>query len=381
MDIFKRFVDFITLGSPRPIRRLLAYYAVLAAVMFALHQFLPIVDRVVSGAPASSQAPPLTHSPQLLEDGLAADTTTILAAESSTRTSAALVISRTFVFLATLALMLPVSWVYMSARRDRAHNQSVVQTLLILPMVVAGVILIVRDSLALAFSLAGVVAAVRFRTSLSDARDVVFIFLAIAVGFAAGVETLSIAVLVTVLFNFVLVLIWRYDFGRNVLAPTAGSEWAGPLNELAAKNGRDKQVPDRDIVLALTPAKVGALSERFNRVKGMIGTDARKPRYNAILTITTSALTEAQKRMGPILDTNTKRWKLDEVVTNEGKPSQIFFLVRTRKSLTRDALLTEIRSTAGAAIYGADLEVGDAVEVEQGENHDLRKQREKMARQ
>ena len=73
--------------------------------------------------------------------------------------------------------MLPVTWVYMSARPGQGHNQSVVQALLVLPMIVAGIVLIVSNSLALAFSLAGVVAAVRFRTNLSDARDVVFIFL------------------------------------------------------------------------------------------------------------------------------------------------------------------------------------------------------------
>ena len=381
MGYFKRFVDFITMGSARPLRRLLAYYAVLAAVMFAVHRFLPIVDRVVSGAPTTAQAVPVAQIPQLLQDGLDGKPMNVLAAESPERTGAAMLITRTFLFLATLALMLPVSWVYMSSRRERLHNQAIVQTLLILPMVVAAVILIVRNSVALAFSLVGVVGAVRFRTTLSDSRDLVFIFLAIAVGFAAGVEVLSVAVLVTVIFNFVLILVWRYDFGRAVLSPTAGSEWAEPLADLAAKDLQGNQVPDRDLVLALTPTKVEALAERFKRVKGIIGADAKKPRYNAILTITTSAMSAAQQLVQPVLDTNTKRWKLDEVVTNDGKPSEMYYLIRLRKSISRDGLLTEIRTVGGAAIYAADIEVGDAVELEQVEQRDKRKQRERVARQ
>jgi len=381
MGYFKRFVDFITMGSARPLRRLLAYYAVLTAVMFAVHRFLPVVDRVVSGAPPTTQAVPVAQIPQMLQDGLDGKPVNVLAAESPERNGAAMLITRTFLFLATLALMLPVSWVYMSSRRERLHNQAIVQTLLILPMVVAGVILIVRNSLALAFSLAGVVGAVRFRTTLSDSRDLVFIFLAIAVGFAAGVEVLSVAVLVTVIFNFVLILVWRYDFGRAVLSPTAGSEWAEPLADLAAKDHLGNQVPDRDLVLALTPTKVDALAERFKRVKGIIGADAKKPRYNAILTITTSAMSAAQQLVQPVLDTNTKRWKLDEVVTNEGKPCEMYYLIRLRKSISRDGLLTEIRTVGGAAIYGADIEVGDAVELEQVEQRDKRKQREQAARQ
>src|SRR6185436_10101721 len=96
-----------------------------------------------------------------------------------------LIVNTLVSFLLAIALMLPVSWVYMSTGKERRHNQGVAQTLIVLPIVVAGVVLVVQNSLALAFSLAGVVAAVRFRTTLSDTRDIVFIFLAIGVGFAA----------------------------------------------------------------------------------------------------------------------------------------------------------------------------------------------------
>src|SRR4029434_5680262 len=108
--------------------------------------------------------------------------------------------------VAIVALMLPVTWVYMSARKVPGHDQSVVQTLLILPIVVAGVVLVVQNSLALAFSLAGVVAAVRFRSTLRDARDLVFIFLAIAVGFAGGVQALILGAIGSILFKFALLM-------------------------------------------------------------------------------------------------------------------------------------------------------------------------------
>ena len=46
-----------------------------------------------------------------------------------------------------------------TARSGQGHNQTVVQALLVLPMIVAGIVLVVSNSLALAFSLGGVVAA------------------------------------------------------------------------------------------------------------------------------------------------------------------------------------------------------------------------------
>jgi hypothetical protein len=254
--------------------------------------------------------------------------------------------------------MLPVSWVYMSARNIPGHSQAVVQTLIILPLVVAGIVLIVRDSLALAFSLAGVVAAVRFRTNLKDARDVVYVFLAIAVGFAAGVQTLAVGAVLTIVFNFVLLFTWRYDYGRNILTPTASSRWAEPLNALAT-NSDLAGVPDRDLVLSLTPDKAEALADRFERVSDVLGNKRKKPRYSAVLSIMSDHVAEAQQLVEKVLDEKAKRWRLDEVVTHTGKPSEIYYLVRLKKPVTRDDLLTAIRAQAGDFIANADLESKD----------------------
>jgi hypothetical protein len=368
MGFFKRLIDIMTLGSDRPIRRLVAYYIVLAVVTWALLYFFPAVDRLFSGEWVDE----LTAAHQLLQDALTTGQTAAPAGQLPLRVE--LAITTTLGMIAVLALMLPVTWVYMSARKTRGHNQAVVQTLIILPIVVAGIVLIVRNSLALAFSLAGVVAAVRFRTTLRDARDVVFIFLAIAVGFAAGVQVLTVAAVISVIFNFVMLFTWRYDFGRNVLEPTAASQWAGPLNELAGNQG-DGRVPDRDLVLALTPAKVGALAERFERVRKILGPKGKKPRFNAILTVTTDALTEAQQSVEEVLEEVARRWSLDEVVTNQGKPSELYYLVAVRKATTRDDLLTVIRTRAGDKIVAADLEIGGALAKEAGEKKEDAKEK------
>jgi uncharacterized protein DUF4956 len=358
MGFFKRMIDFITLGSDRPILRLVAYYTALAVVTAVLFHFFPIVNELFTG----ERLQELTQgAPQLLKDALNSSQTKALA--TNPEPPLQLAITTFMLMLGTLALMLPVSWVYMSAQRTRTYNQSVVQTLIILPIVVAGVILIVRNSLALAFSLAGVVSAVRFRTTLKDARDAVFVFLAIAVGFASGVQTLAVGMMVSVVFNFLVILIWRYDFGRNVLEPTASSHWTGPLSDLALKRGIAK-VPDRDLVLALTPNQVNTLAQRFKRVRNVLGADDKKPRYNAILSVTTNALSETQQLLRVALTKVSKRWKLDDVVTNEGKPSELYYLVKTRKAATRDEFLTAIRATAGDSIVSADLEISDPTPLE-----------------
>jgi len=373
MGIFARLINALTLGSSKPLRRLAAYYAVLAICGLVLFHFFPVLDGLLSG----ERLEQLSKTPLLLQDGLEAGQVQTTPGDGLSRFTFAL--STTFVFLSTLALMLPVTWVYMSARKGEGHNQSIVQVLIVLPLIVAGIVLIVRNSLALAFSLGGVVAAVRFRTNLSDARDVVFIFLAIAVGFAAGVQVIMVALLLSMLFNFLMVLIWRFDFGRTVLEPTAGSLWAEPLGDLAGKDKGGNTVPDRDLVLALTPTKVEALADRFARVKALLGTNGKKPRFDAIVTVTTGKLAEAQEQVETALDRVTKRWKLDEVVTNAGKPSELYYIVRTRKSVSRDAILTAIRANGDGVIAGADVEIGDALAKEAGELRQERKAQEQPA--
>jgi hypothetical protein len=375
MGTFKRFIDFITLGSPRPLRRLVAYYAVLAVIIFLIYKFVPDADRVLSGEGARGMT---AKGSKLLKDGLDATAGASGSFTPGAQGRGEHALATVLVFLSTLALMLPVSWVYMSARRDRAHNQSVAQTLLVLPMIVAGVILIVRDSLALAFSLAGVVAAVRFRTSLADARDVVFIFLAIAVGFAAGTQVLSVAAIVSLMFNFVLVFIWQGDFGRNVLEPTAASQWSQPLGELTGKDAQGDSVPDRDLMLALTPAKVEILTQRFKRVKGLVGESGKKARYTAILSFATTRIADAEKHVESVLDGFCKRWTLDECITNDGKASELYYLLRMKRDVTKDQLLTAIRQDGGELFDSLDLEVGEALERELLAAKVEKKQREKV---
>lgn len=122
----------------------------------------------------------------------------------------------TLSLVGVIALMEPVAWVYMGARRRRGREQAFMLTLLLLPVVVAGIVLIVQNSLALAFSLAGIVAGVRFRLTLDDTLDACYIFVAIAVGLSAGIEALEIAVVITVFFNYFVLIFWELDYGQEV---------------------------------------------------------------------------------------------------------------------------------------------------------------------
>jgi hypothetical protein len=118
-----------------------------------------------------------------------------------------------YAMVMTLLLMLPVSWVYRAIHTDSIYDHSIDTTTLILPAIVAGIVTVVQHSLALAFSLAGIVAGVRFRRALSDTFDTLFILSSIGVGIAAGVKSIEIAVVLTVFFNYAAILVCAFGDG------------------------------------------------------------------------------------------------------------------------------------------------------------------------
>lgn len=78
-------------------------------------------------------------------------------------------------FVSAVALSIPVGTTCMACR-PKKRSASFAKVILVLPIAVTGAVLIVQNSLALAFSLAGIVAGagIRFRTNMRDISDSLF---------------------------------------------------------------------------------------------------------------------------------------------------------------------------------------------------------------
>ena len=113
----------------------------------------------------------------------------------------------------------PVSWVYFITSRQSRIDQSFLQTIMILPIVVTGISMIVLNSLALAFSLAGVVAAVRFRFSLKQPSDAMYVFVAIGIGLGSGIGAVAVAGVISFSFVIATLFIWRLEYGKTLAGP------------------------------------------------------------------------------------------------------------------------------------------------------------------
>lgn len=106
-----------------------------------------------------------------------------------------------------------VAWLYAVTHRGVSYSRNMVHSLVLLTMIISMVMLVVGDSMARAFGLVGAVALVRFRTVVRDARDTTFIFLALAVGIAVGVQHYALGIAGTALIGGVAALLQATRFG------------------------------------------------------------------------------------------------------------------------------------------------------------------------
>lgn len=131
------------------------------------------------------------------------------------------------IFFATFlafGLMSLIAAVYKATFRGPKLSQDYVHTLIILGTVVTMIVMVVRGgnsqkAQATAFGMFAAFSIIRFRVTLSEARDISFIFLAMAAGLAVGARQYGLALATTILISAII-----YAFSRaNWFAPNRAS--------------------------------------------------------------------------------------------------------------------------------------------------------------
>ena len=131
----------------------------------------------------------------------------------------------------TILLMIPITWTYMATKADVGYRKNFTHALIVLPICATTIVLLIQDSLALAFGLAALVAAVRFRVILDEAIDGIYVFAAICVGLAAGIGFVSIAAVMTVFFCFAQLIMWQLNYGENPVEQAKQDRKRAKLND------------------------------------------------------------------------------------------------------------------------------------------------------
>ncbi|MDY3927751.1 MAG: DUF4956 domain-containing protein [Clostridia bacterium] len=117
------------------------------------------------------------------------------------------VFSALITMLSSVILGAIIAFTYQKTQDETVYQKSFAVTLLMLPVILSVIILFVGSNIARAFSLAGTLSIIRFRSAPGDPKDIAFIFFDIAAGLACGVGFYGYGLLFVVILCTVLLLL------------------------------------------------------------------------------------------------------------------------------------------------------------------------------
>jgi hypothetical protein len=201
--------------------------------------------------------------------------------------------------LGALVVAFPVALVYQWTSEPENYRRDFGRALLALPIAVALAVFLVKNNLALAFSLTGIVAVIRWRSTLQETMDGVFMFVMIGIGLAAGVQLLVVALVASMIFNAMVLSITRAKYAA-----------------------RPRQLVGWTLADAAPPAP------RANRTVGVrVDAPSQAP---------------AEARLATILPLCAKEWERAAAEPLASGGVRLEYRVRLKKSSTPDSLVTTI---------------------------------------
>ena len=345
--------------SSHPVIQILAYYLALAVVIAVLQRVAPNLQGVFNmdrfhGAVGTGPQGILQSSERMVPTK-----------------PASVVFEATVAMLGAVLLMIPVAWVYILTRAKKGFSQSTVQTLIFLPIVVAGLIMLVKTSIPLAFGLGGVVGAVSFRNRLDDPKDAIYIFLAIAVGLASGVQAIPAALAISAFYNIVVLLAWKYDFGR-MPAALEHSVIQKRLDRVkqTAQPQEFLSLVDKHLLRSMTPDQLQAISERAaergRKAAANIDIDtgptaeeaeAAKPRFDSLLRVMMQPDDAAAIRqtIEQVLEGQTKRWEFEKAGAGDGGRAMAQYKVKFKRSIPSTLVVESMRRAVLPKVVTIDV--------------------------
>lgn len=229
----------------------------------------------------------------------------------------------------SFAVTLPITWVYSWTRPLKNYSQSFAHTLLVMPVAISLVVFLVKGSLALAFSLAGIVAAVSFRISLKETMDAVYMFIVIGIGLAAGTQLTTVAFIASLAFVTITLGVWKTNYAAE---PPILSGW-----KIVSRKKSDR------------------ISAPGDDVDGNVG-DFR-------LDVHATNVNAAQKATSPSLNSGSIKWNVAEVIENDDGTVVVGYDFSANQSADLPALVRNIEKRGKKRIKHVEL---TEVETDEG---------------
>ena len=107
-----------------------------------------------------------------------------------------------------------LSFVYIKLGKEK-HSENFSLTLFVLPMIISSIVMLIGNNIAGAFSLAGIFSIIRFRSTPSTAKDIMYILIAVAIGLSCGVKAYTYGIIFALIGLILLIILDKTNFGKT----------------------------------------------------------------------------------------------------------------------------------------------------------------------
>ncbi|HVT37870.1 MAG TPA: DUF4956 domain-containing protein [Gemmatimonadaceae bacterium] len=321
--------------------RTAVYYAVLGTLLYLFR------DNFEGGVPAGDELANLVSKK---------------AAKSALPASGPAALPTAIAMVSAVLFALPVSWIYTLTRRKKGWKQGIVQSLVILPAIIAGIVVVLKYGLALAFGMAAIVAAVRFRSTLDDTKDAAYMLVAIGVGLSAGVNP-QVAGVLSFIFSVVMVAMWFTDFGRTpaALEGRFAEKQLERALETASRTGTFVARMDDEVFKALAPEQLEAIADRAWRRRKRNAPElteaesGERPQYAVLLRLRTAAPDELRTAVEPHFEHLFARWRFGDIVHEDDGMHVVEYAVDFDPTVTPGVVSDKLRDAAGPRLVRLEM--------------------------
>lgn len=124
------------------------------------------------------------------------------------------------IVLLSSVIGLLIAVVYRSTYRGSEYSQEFSVTLVMLCVIISVVVTAIGSNVARAFSFAGALSIIRFRTAMGNPRDIAFVLFSVSAGLCVGIGAYSYALIAVVVLFILVILMTRL----NAFAPKGNNK-------------------------------------------------------------------------------------------------------------------------------------------------------------
>jgi uncharacterized protein DUF4956 len=236
----------------------------------------------------------------------------------------------TLAMATAFVLTVPTVLVYVRTRSHEAYDESLVNTVLVLPSVITAILIVVQSSLALAFSLTGIVAAVRFRSNVKESRDALYIFASVAIGFASGVYALDVAAATSLFFVLLELFAWRSGLGGDHSGKWAAARWGDSTTHPGPSAAADTE--------GSRPAGNPQHLSMEDRTDGEAKPQGEAKPKSMVLRVEADDLEHGRRVVEAALAETAKKWRFERTLHHGGRTTGLEYHARLRRSHSPEAV-------------------------------------------